>query len=109
MQVPRSWWEMCVKNERYVSEYAGVLAGLYQEVHESVEFKWVDHSLLLALGYIDDQRTGNQPEFGSVYSQYPLDEYFEMAKDVLEKRPDLKELAQKMASLRKFQNHNQGG
>ena len=99
MPVPRQWWESCIKNEKRIPDYAEILNDLHKELIKSKKFKWVDHSILLALAFIDDERTGNQPEFGSVDSQYSLEEYFEGAKAVLAQRPELKKLAQKMISV----------
>ena len=101
MPVPRSWWEKCLHNKKAINSYAEVLKEICQELHNIPVLKRIDYSLLVALAFIDDELTDNQPKFGTIESQYSLDEYFKMAKKILAKKPELKNLGKMIAELNK--------
>ena len=49
----------------------------------------IDLGLLVALGFIDDHIKEEELRFGSVDSQFSIEEYISRAKIVLDKRNDL--------------------
>jgi len=97
MPVPRDWWEGCLQSNKVRNSYARLLKELCQNLHEMTNLKWIDYSLLVALAYIDDEVADNQRRFSVFDSQYSTDEYFIMAKNVLNKKPELKMLGKMIA------------
>ena len=87
MAVPRSWWESCLNDEKYISNYAHVLTEVCKELLNIK--KWNDYSLFIALAFANLNDTKKH-----IYS---LDEYYDKAQDILKKRPDLKELGSKIS------------
>jgi len=92
MPVPRNWWEECLQSNEVRNNYAQLLKELCQALHKMTNLEWIDYSLLIALAFIDDEIADNQQKFGAFESQYSTDEYFIMAKKVLDKKPELRRL-----------------
>ena len=81
-----------IQTNKVRNSFALLLRDLRQDLHKLTNLKWIDYSLLVALAFIDDELVGNQRRFDTFESQYSTDEYLEMAKKVLDKKPELKKL-----------------
>jgi len=92
MPVPRDWWEKCLQSNKVRKDLVQLLKELCQDLHKMTGLKWIDYSLLIALAFIDEDVADNQRRFSAFESQYSTDEYFQMAKTVLDKKPELKKL-----------------
>jgi len=104
MPVPRNWWEECLQTNKVNNSFAQLLKDLCQALHKMTNLKWIDCSLLVALAFIDDEMADNQQKFGAFESQYSTDEYFRMAKIVLDKKPELRKLGKMIDKHPKEEN-----
>jgi len=88
MGVPRSWWERALQTGIVPESYIQILHDLRGELMEtSALSELTEFGLLVALGFIDEDIKDKR--FGSVDSQFSIEEYISRAKIVLDKRNDL--------------------
>ena len=104
MSTPRNWWKECLQSSKVRKDHAQLLKELCQDLQKMTNLKWIDYSLLVALAFINDEAADNQPKFDVFDSQYSTDEYFEMAKKVLVKKPELRKLGKMIAEHLKEEN-----
>jgi len=95
MPVPRSWWEQALKTGD-VRNWAEILCELQMELSKSLDLhEQLTPALLVALAFIDDDEQGKPSErFDDTESKYAPHEYFERAKTLLAKRPELTQVGE---------------
>ena len=95
MPVPRSWWEQALKTGD-VRNWAALLFELQMELSKSLDLhEELSPDLLVALAFIDDDEQGKPSErFDDTESKYAPYEYFERAKTILAKRPELAQVGE---------------
>jgi len=90
MGVPRSWWESALQTGSVSESYIHILHDLRGELMETSALSELpEFGLLVALGFIDKHIKQEELRFGSVDSQFSIEEYISRAKIVLDKRNDL--------------------
>lgn len=90
MKVPRSWWEHALQTGSIPDSYIHILYDLQKELMKITALPELpEFGLLVALGFIDEHIEDQELLFGTVYSQYSIEEYLSKAKGILNKRNDL--------------------
>lgn len=94
MPVPRSWWEQALQTGD-VRNWATLIWELQMELSKFLDLhEELSPNLLVALAFIDDDEPQNSSDrFDDISSKHKPDEYFARAKKVLEKRPELNQVA----------------
>jgi hypothetical protein len=106
MSVPRQWWEYAMQTGHISNSYVQILGDVYQDLQKCpVLTGRVTFSLLVALAFMDDET--NEPKFGTVHSQYPLQEYVARGNKILAERPELIRLGELIAmKVKPFPQHD---
>ena len=89
MGVPRSWWESALQTGSVSESYIHILHDLRGELMETSALSELpEFGLLVALGFIDEDIKDKR--FGSVDSQYSIEQYIFRAKIILNKNNKLR-------------------
>ena len=76
MKVPRSWWEHALQTGSISDSYIHILYDLQKELMKiSALSELPEFGLLVALGFIDEHIEDQELIFGTVDSQYSIEEY----------------------------------
>ena len=93
------WWEMGLRTGDISNTPFQVLRELYEELLKLTDLaKSFNHSLLIALAYSDDNENDSSLWFGTVDSEYSIEEYLTQAQRTLAERPELRQLGRLIES-----------
>ncbi|MFC1591345.1 hypothetical protein ACFL43_02355 [Thermodesulfobacteriota bacterium] len=95
MTVPRSWWTGALQNGiAPQGTFVDLLVKLRKELHEiPALLDRVGYDILIALAFLDDERSRHKIQYGSFNSPYQIEDYLSGAQAVLSKHPELKKLS----------------
>lgn len=104
MPIPQTWWQYALQNNIVSHDsYIECLMNLRNIVLKLPGMSdKVSFSVLVALAFIDDTLTNEEPKYSKVRSGYSIDEYLAKANQILRERPDivsLGEVIEKRAEL----------
>ena len=102
MTVPRSWWEQALETNSMPSSYAHILHDLRKDLLNVPELGGkIQFGLLVALAFADDDAGKKEPRFGTIDSQYSINEYLDKTREILIARPELGKLGKLIDNVEK--------
>jgi hypothetical protein len=94
MGVPRQWWAPCLQDGSPLN--VDVLVSLMSDIRACSKVgKRLTYQHLVALAFLDND---GEQEYGIYPPRHSIDEYIKKAEDILNTRPDVKRVAEIVAS-----------